>query len=719
MPIRALLVVVMPIWASAAPPDFEREVAPILARRCAGCHNASEARGDLDITEREKILQGGSKGPALSPGKLDESILIERVVAGEMPPKEKGKSQKLPDAEIATLRAWVADGAPWPKGRVVSPYERTTEVRGGFDWWSLQPVRRQKLPEIRNAKFEIRNSIDVFVLAKLQSAGLEPAPEAERRTLVRRLYFDVIGLPPSPEEIEEIGNDKSPDWYEKLVDRLLADPRHGERWARFWLDLVRYAETNGYERDALKPFAWKYRDYVIRALNQDKPYDRFILEQLAGDELADSSEETVVATSLLRVGTWDDEPNDKLEYKYDRLEDMVHVVTTSFLGLTVKCARCHDHKFDPLPQTDYYRVASAFWPGDLLGNPGGKVLGFDALGWTDVSAKPAPLHLLKKGDPRKPGQAIEPGFLKCLPALDTAFAPPGTEAKSTGRRSQLAKRIADPQNPLTSRVLVNRLWQQHFGQGLVRTPDNFGFKGDVPSHPELLDWLATEVVEGGWKIKPLHRLMLLSQTYRQASVHPQEETYRQKDSANRLLWRMSRRRLEAEALRDNLLAVAGRLSGAMGGPSFTPRVSKEALEGLSRKTAAWQESTPDEQRRRSIYLLSKRSLILPLMTTFDFADPTRPCAQRDVTTVAPQALTLLNNEFTHEQSAALAARVVSSSDPIKRAWLLALGRAPRESERTAARGHLEVQEKTLGSRERALTSLCHVLMNSNEFIYID
>jgi hypothetical protein len=678
--LSVIVLLFTPMLVSAAP-DFNREVAPILVKRCLTCHNPSETRGDLDLTIPEGASDGGKH-------------LFERIEAGEMPPKDKGKSQKLPDNEIQVIREWVRAGGTWPKGRKLDPYEMTTDVRGGRDWWSLRSISKVSIPKISK---DGRNPIDAFIEEKRSAAGLTAAPEADRRTLVRRLYFDLVGLPPSYEEIEAFINDSSPNAYENLVDRLLASPHHGERWARFWLDLIRYADTNGYERDAPKPNAWKYRDYVIRSINNDKPYDRFILEQLAGDELPDRTEETIIATGMLRVGTWDDEPNDKLEYKYDRLEDLVHATSTAFLGMTIKCARCHDHKFDPIPQTDYYRFASAFWPGDLIGNPSGKVLGHDVLAWTDLSAKPEPLKLLKKGDPRRPLKEIEPGFVSMISVLDRQpFTPPSKNETSSLRRLQLAKRIADPQNPLTARVYVNRIWQYHFGQGLVRTSDNFGFKGDLPSHPELLDWLTQSFMDNGWRTKPLHKMIVMSATYRQSSTHPNENLGRLKDSANRLLWHMNPRRLDAEGLRDALLQASGQFNLQMGGPGFTPQVCQEALEGLSKKGSAWEESPSEEQRRRAIYMFSRRSLIPPLMTTFDFCDTTRPCAQRDKTIVAPQALTLLNNEFSHSQSDSMAERISQKAkeDPRKQvrlAWNIAFGRDPRKAEIDLALKHLETQ----------------------------
>jgi hypothetical protein len=459
----------------------------------------------------------------------------------------------------------------------------------------------------------------------------------------------------------------------------------------------------------VKQYAWRYRDWVVDSLNQDKPYDRFVVEQLAGDELADRTEETVIGTGLLRLGTWDDEPNDPLEYKYERLEDLVHVTSTAFLGVTVKCARCHDHKFDPIPQNDYYAMASVFWAGyieprgrELMGGPSRDELGFDVLGWTDRAREPPPLHLLKKGDPHRPAQEVEPSVPSLVPALHRPMEAPPEEAATSHRRLQLARWIADPANPLTSRVLVNRLWQHHFGHGIVRSSDNFGFNGEVPTHPELLDWLADEFVSGGWEIKRMHRRMMLAEAYRQDSIHPREVEYAQRDFGNHLLWRMNRQRLDAEAMRDSMLAAAGRLDLRMGGASFYPHIDSNALEGLSRKGGAWTESPPSRQRRRSLYIFTQRSLLVPLMTTFDFADTTLPCGQRDVSVVAPQALALLNNNFVHQQSQALADRVSARSDDpaeqVRQAWRLALGRAPSDAEARAALAHLDAQRRRFAER---------------------
>ena len=695
---------------NADAPDFERQIAPVLVKRCLECHNQRHFEGGLVLESAAKVAGGGDSGPAIVPGKPAESYLLSRVEAGEMPPAKKGQPQKLAQEEIEVLKDWIAAGAPWPAGRTLDLFEKTTDVHAGRDWWSLQPLQQPAIPD-PNAGPSSRpplTVIDTFIQQQLNLAGMAMAPPADLPTLLRRLYSDVTGLPPASDDLQAALAGNAPDAYERTVDRLLASPRFGERYARHWLDLVRFAETSGYERDQEKPYAWRYRDWVVNALNHDKPYDRWVLEQLAGDELADRSAETVIATGFLRLGTWNDEPNDPEEYKYERLEDIVHATSTAFLGLTVKCARCHDHKFDPIWQTDYYRMASAFWPGpiearqrELLGGPSKDELGYDVLGWTDLSPDSRPLHLLKKGDPRHPADEVAPASLSFLPSLERAFQPPPATAKTTQRRLQLAQWMVHPQNPLTPRVIVNRLWLHHFGQGLVRTVNDFGFSGEQPTHPQLLDWLATELQNGGWELKRLHRLMLNSAVYRQSSVHPLQSELAKRDAANQLWWHAERRRLDAESLRDAMLAVSGELDLQMRGPSFRPTLSPEALEGLSRKSAAWQPSRKSEQLRRSLYMYSQRSLLVPLMTTFDFSDTTLPCGQRDVTTVAPQALALLNNTFVHERSSALAdqARRAAGNRGEQVAWLWrqVFGRAPAESERQAALTHLAEQERHFAS----------------------
>ncbi|MBX7168721.1 MAG: PSD1 and planctomycete cytochrome C domain-containing protein [Pirellulales bacterium] len=718
-------------WADEWDSRFEAEIAPLLTRNCLECHNPRQREGNLVLDRREALVTGGDSGPAIVPEHVDDSLLVERVRAGEMPPPEKEQPRPLSEADTAKLVAWISAGAPWPEGRVLDAYDATTDKRAGRDWWAWQPLAEVAPPDAPAGT----HPVDAFIAARLNEAGMIPAPAADRRTLARRLYFDLIGLPPSYEQVEAFVADTAPDAYERLVDELLASPHFGERWARYWLDVARFAETCGYERDQEKPNAWKYRDWVVDAINNDLPYDRFVLEQLAGDELPDRNASTVTATGFLRMGTWNDEPNDPQEYKYERLEDLIHTTSTAFLALTVKCARCHDHKFDPIPQTDYYRLGAVFWAGHVeprdakfQGGPTPEELGFELCGYTDRARDPPPLHLLRKGDPTRPEQEVAPGFLSLVAALDRPIAAPPPEAPTSQRRLQLARWIVDPQNPLPARVAVNRLWQHHFGAGLVRTPDNFGFNGQRPTHPELLDWLARELIAGGWRPKRIHKLLVMSATYQQASVHPQGEQYEQRDAGNRYWWRAERQRLDAEALRDALLAASGQLDLRVGGPSFRPEISSEALEGLSMKGGAWQASPAAEQHRRSIYMFSKRSLLAPIMTVFDFCDTTQPCAQRDVTIVAPQALALMNNEFVHRASADLAAQVIESSsadfqEQVSCAWRLALARQPTAVETARAVAHMEAQSQHFASapdaRRRALESLCHVLVNCNEFLYVD
>ena len=727
-----------PVFADDAPPDFNAQIVPILVKRCLECHQERDPSGGLVLSHELGAMAGSKHGPVIVSGMPDESKLIALITNGEMPPEEKGLSKKLPDEEIDLLRRWIEAGAPWPEGRTLDLYESTTEVRGGRDWWSFQPVQRPVPPPVEHGEL-VKNPVDAFVLARLESAKMEPAPMAKRRDLIRRIYYDMIGLPPTGALVEAFVADDRPDAWERVVDELLASPKFGEKWARHWLDLVRYADTNGYERDQEKAYAWRYRDWVVKALNDDMPYDDFVIQQLAGDELSDRTESTVIATGMLRMGTWNDEPNDPQDYKYERLEDMVHVTSSAFLGLTVKCARCHDHKFDPIPQVDYYAMAAVFWPGAinprgsavLQGGPTASELGYEnVLGWTDISATPEPLHLLKNGERDKPQGVVEAGVPTLVPALVRNFEAPSENARTTQRRLQLAEWIVKPANPLTPRVMVNRLWQQHFGAGLVRTPNNLGYKGDLPTHPELLDWLATELVDGDWRMKRIHKLILMSHTYRQATIHPNQDDYNSRDASNLLLWHGERRRLNAEALRDTMLFVSGELDETMGGPSFKATIPANALEGLSTKDKAWQASPAQQQHRRSLYMYSARSLLSPMMTTFNFSDTISPCGQRDVTIAPTQALALLNNAFAHDRSAALANRVVASgadtlAAQVDQALRYALGRTPTEREVAFSLAHLEEQDKRFGvvdagaAKSRALASLCHVLLNSNEFIYLE
>ena len=573
--------------------------------------------------------------------------------------------------------------------------------RAGLNWWSLREIARPLVPE--TGKVAKGSPIDAFIRSTLKEHGLNPAPPAGSAHLIRRLYFDLTGIPPAYKEVQEFVNSSNGNAYPELVERLLSSPRFGERWARHWLDVVRYAETNGYERDAVKPHIWKYRDWVVHAFNSDMPYHRFVTEQLAGDEIEGRNESSVIATGMLRAGTWNDEPNDAQEYKYERLEDMVDVVTTAFLGMTVRCARCHDHKFDPIPQRDYYRIAAAFWSGPIepgsarqMGGPDAGQLGYkEVFGWTDIHREPPPIHLLINGDPNKKSDIVPPGHLSLVPHLDLPLVAPPDESKTSRRRLQLAGFITSPRNPLTPRVMVNRIWQHLMGRGIVATPNNFGYKSASPSHPELLDWMAHEFVRDGWSIKSVIRKIVLSETYRQSSLHPDADKYQKADPENHLLWRHNRRRMDAEALRDALLYASGELDFKMGGESFYPELAPEVLEGFSRKSSAWSPSPPGDQLRRSIYMISKRHLLVPLMKAFDFPSSEKPCGKRDSTTVVSQSLAMLNNRFVHSRSRRLAEVALkvsrSTEDAIAFAWKKILMRDPDAGEMDLALAHYHQQ----------------------------
>jgi len=699
----------LPSFATSAAepaPDFETEIAPLLIKRCVECHQGRDPSSGLLLTTRAGLFDGGDSGGVIDLESPEQSELLRRVHDGEMPPEKQGLPQPLPTAEIALLERWVAAGADWPKERTLDLIERTTDVRAGRDWWSLQPVSRPTIPKLKSLP-QPTGAIDAFILAKLEESGMNPAPLADKRTRLRRLFYDLIGLPPTQAQLQQFEQDASADAWENAIDELLDSPQYGERWARYWLDLVRYADTSGYERDQEKPFAWKYRDWVVDSYNTDLPYDRFIIEQLAGDELTAPSERSVIATGFLRLGTWNDEPNDPLDYQYDRLEDLVHTTSSAFLAMTVKCARCHAHKFDAITHEDYYRMASAFWAGpiaarksDFLGGPKPDELGFtEVLGWTDLGPNPRPLHLLKNGEREHPLHEVMPASLSMVSALERHFDPPPTGSKTSTRRLQLARWIASPENPLTARVMVNRLWQHHFGEAIVRSPNNFGFLADPPTHPKLLDWLAAEFVSGGWTLKRMHKLILMSSTWQRSSIHPQQAQYHETDPGNRLWWRAERRRLDAEALRDSMLAASDELVLTVGGPGFRPTISPEALEGLSRKSSAWQAAPIEEQFRRSLYIYSKRGLLQPMMTTFDFSDTTQSCGRRDITTVPTQSLTMLNNSFVHQRSEALAVAVDAATpdrqSQVRLLWEKIYQSKPSATELDLALQHLATQQRRL------------------------
>jgi hypothetical protein len=724
---------------------------------------------------------------------------------------------------LPALRLWAEDSPS-------SPQERP---------WAFTTPHRSPLPRVGHSAW-VRNPIDAFVLARLEARGLTPSEPAEKLTLLRRVTFDLTGLPPTLAEQEAFLADPTPNAYPRVVDRLLASPRYGERWAQHWLDLVRYAETDGFKADGFRPLAHKYRDYVIQALNADLPYDRFVRQQLAGDEMERDNPQALIATGLNRL--WPSEYNaaNLEQRRQEILDDLTEVTGSVFLGLTIGCARCHNHKFDPLPQADYYRFQAFFasmQPRDdlLAANPQQKeeyarqlaawetatqklraemdtltaskraelrhhaltkfrpeiqqavntldsqrtpyqriiaALAEEQIGTaekdvlkklppdkknrcqelertmaaiapkrpappassmavTDIGREAPPTFLLANGDWRKPRKEVQPGFPVILgdAAPDTRLA---SKISSTGRRAALARWLTRPDHPLTARVMVNRLWQHHFGVGLVATPNDFGAQGEAPTHPELLDWLAVEFVENGWSLKHLHRLMVTSATYCQSSLvkcdDPRQAKALAVDRENKLLWHARRQRLEGEALRDAMLAISGELNGRPFGPSAQPKLPEKI------SSYAWKPNEKAaDQNRRSIYVLAKRNMRYPLFDTFDLPDMHNSCACRSKTTTAPQALLLLNGDFTFDRARQWAARLLEQHPLdeqalIAQAYRSAWGRRATPEEIQAGLRFLDTQSAVIpergdkpadSCRAAALVDFCHAVLNANEFLYVD
>ncbi len=752
--------------APAAAAEREETAArAVLETKCLGCHGEAQMSG-LDLRTREAMLRGGKRGPALEPSDAGRSLLL-RAVVGEGELRMPPGNQLLAAGEVAALRKWIEAGAPW------DAKAETQRSR----WWSFAPPVRPDIPEPDHPSWA-RTPIDAFVLAKLEERGLEPAPEADRRTLVRRAYFDLHGLPPTPEQLEAFVQDDSPDAWEKLIGRLLASPRYGERWGRYWLDLVRYADTSGFETDHFYTTAWRYRDYVIESFNQDKPYDVFVKEQIAADEIWSTNMELEgtdklpeekkrnverrIGTSLFTLGAFPIEYTFYGEqYRAEWQAEAVDLVGAAFLGLTIECARCHDHKFDPVSQRDYYRLAALFagsveaeiplvslfdvqtstrsFPlseqarilkrmakaakgetpqqraermrrlGEAYMKAGDGYKSAKVLGHEEVV--PA-THVLDKGDFKQPGERVEPGFPAAIlpgPRIeepeDALFVP--------RRRKALAEWLTSPDQPLLARVMANRLWQGHFGHGLVRTPNDFGRQGEAPTHPRLLDWLAVELAADGWSLKRMHRRIMLSSAYRMSSVASQASL--DNDPDNLSLSRMNRRRLDADSIRDTMLAVSGALNLEMGGVGVIPPLSDEEILA-ARMPHLWPENPdPAQHARRTVYMQIKRSMSLPLLQIFDAPNNATSCARREVSTVAPQALTLMNSLFSAEQSARFAERLreqagESAAAQVEAGWRLALSRAPSEQERRIALEYL---------RRNTLEAFCLLLFNMNEFLYVD
>lgn len=940
-----ILLLVLPLQAQESR-DLESRAKNILSKRCLSCHNADLKTADLVLTSRESALKGGKSGPALVPSQPEASLVVRKTVDGQMPP-----GNPLSAEEKESLRAWVAAGAAWSGILNVSG---ATRPRANLDWWSLQPLGRHVPPSPENLPPDWSSPIDRFIFARLKEKGLHSSPPADRRTLIRRATYDLLGLPPTPEEVEAFLQDKSANAYEKLLDRLLDSPHYGERWGRHWLDVVRFGESQGYETNHLRDRAWPYRDYIVRSFNEDKPFTRLVLEQLAADQLVPDDPVIAPATGFLVAGTHDivtiQNLEGQLQQRANDLDDMVATTSAAFLGLTVSCARCHDHKFDPILQVDYYRIQAAFagvqhaerelctraekekrvalerpikegveavkkrlqvlkteaeprvaaqrteiasryrpavdsrineekfppvvarfvrltilattqtqepgldelevwsagpkpanvalaargtkatarstrtdgtntafykveflndgatdeiwisgerntgqvtlefprqekisrivWSRDRLGANqerfSGRVpvqyhfeVSRDGKRWQKVAGsedrlpyaeqdreefflmavfsasereewrilkerqtalekelaslpeiarayigsftQPSePTQLLKRGNPTDKGDVIAPGALSTLKTLlpEWQLDPSAAEGE---RRLALAKWIVDKRNALTARVLANRLWHYHFGKGLVATPSDFGFNGEMPTHPELLDWLAARLQSLGWRLKPFHKEVMLSATYRQSSAP--NSTAASLDGESRYLWRFPPRRLEAEAVRDSILSVSGKLNLQIGGPGF--RLYTYRLDNVA--TYGFPEKFEPDTFRRSIYHQTARSVKDDILGPFDCPDATLPEPKRVVTTTALQALSLLNNPFVLDQARFFAERLVRESGPsdlraqIVRAFHLAFGRPPAEIEVAASINLVQAH---------GLWVFCRALLNANEFVYV-
>ncbi|QEH33551.1 Planctomycete cytochrome C [Aquisphaera giovannonii] len=700
---------------------FRSRVEPILKARCVKCHGGEpKVRGGLRLDSRAAILEGGDQGPAVSLDQPDQSLILQavRYEGLEMPP-----AGRLPDEEIAALDRWVREGLAWTPGKEATgldaakapPARPNARPRPKV---VFHAVERPPVPEVVHSDW-VRNPIDAFLLAKLEPQGLAPRPPADRVAWIRRVTYDLTGLPPTPEEVDAYLADGSQDADARLVERLLASPRYGEAWGRHWLDLVRYAETNGYERDGPKPFAWRYRDYVVRSFNDDKPYDRFLHEQIAGDEIDPTSVDAMTATGFYRLGLWDDEPVDRAQARYDGLDGIVSTAGQVFLGLSINCARCHDHKKDPIPQADYYRLLAFFHD---LTHPDGKDL---------KKVGPAPgvpvmcvrergqaeTHVLLRGNPNLLGPVVEPGTPGMLGEGYSTFT------RGPGKRRAFAEWLTDRRNPMTARVMANRIWQFHFGRGIVPTPNDFGALGEPATHPELLDWLAAELMDGGWTLKRMHRLILLSSAYRMSSRASEAGLAR--DPGNLLFWRFPMRRLSGEEVRDSILAVSGSLNEKAGGPSVCPPIPQEVLAGQSVPGQGWAVSPPDEAARRSVYVHVKRSLQLPILATHDAPDTDSSCPVRYTTTVPSQALGLLNGEFANEQASRLAERLVrerpgSLREQVRRAIRLCTGADPPDEE---VRGDVawirDLERDAHLDADSAMRQFCLLALSTNAFLYLD
>ena len=876
--VPALATVLSLVW-TALPQlkvSFQRDVLPILSENCLKCHGAAMQMSKLDLRSRAAMLIGGKGGPAIVPGNAEGSRLF-RMVTGMDQPRMPFGGAELPAAHVSVLRDWIQQGAVWEGPEIIDSGLKPSSIPGveempitaeARQWWAFRRPTRPRVPRVKNGDWS-RHPIDAFLARAFEEKGLAPAPAADKATLVRRAYLDLLGLPPAPDEAASFIADTSPDAWEKLLDRLLASPHYGERWGRHWLDVARYADSSGFEHDRDRPNAWRYRDYVIQAFNRDTPYNVFLMEQLAGDELDWVTFDSKTATGFLRAGPRVEfREKDNPQYRFDYLDDMIAATAQGMLGLTLQCARCHNHKFDPIPQTDYYRMQAVFFPAvevnhylvpepeeqafravleeyeaqlnslrehlvdleepyrekafiaevlqkfpddaqaamktpDAERTPGQKLLVSQlvravgvpsaaleramppeardkrrllieqikkieanppkeppsAMGVTDGDYRfapdsygdepapgkarrdpgfkgtflhkgpgpftPPPCHFLVRGETEGRGPEMQPGFLSVITEGNPPTAIPPAHGRTSGRRRALAEWIASAENPLTARVMVNRIWHHHFGRGIVPTLNNFGKMGDRPTHPDLLDWLAVEFVARGWSVKQMHRLIMTSNAYRMASAFDSAESQKI-DPDNNYLWKFRIQRLDAEIVRDQLLAVSGRLNREAGGPPVFPQIDPAVLGSM--KNGIWKvEEDGPRVWRRSVYVYRKRGLPFPMFEVFDLPDQNVTCPKRYVSTVPTQALTLLNNEFVLKQARFLAERIlrdagVDAAAEVERAYAIALSRSPSADEKRVTIEFLERQRRFHEGKPdaelAALADFAHVLVNLNEFVYI-
>ncbi|MDG2223144.1 MAG: PSD1 and planctomycete cytochrome C domain-containing protein [Rubripirellula sp.] len=785
--------------SDSAKVDFIKKVQPILAKKCYACHGPDEAESGLRFDQQASAFGEAESGDhAIVAGDIAASELIARIKSDDEFERMPPEGDPVTPEEIEILSGWIEQGAEW-------------DIH-----WAFKPMQSAGPPKVDDPAWS-QNPIDAFIYDGLHRVGLQPNAPADRRELIRRAFYDITGLPPTAEQVDRFVNDSDPLAFEKLIDEQLDSHHYGERWGRHWLDLVRYAETNSYERDGPKPNAWKYRDYVIRSFNDDKPYDQFLQEQLAGDELDEVTPETLTATGYYRLGIWDDEPADPLLAKYDELDDIIMTTGQAMLGLTINCARCHDHKIDPIPQSDYYSLLAMMadvtsWGtrGDQRSNNQIDVTSDElsekyqandkqrrkleadkreieqagiakmsapdqrategpkrereqvlkrnlkdnlddeswkqyqavkkeladvvkqgkelppretVMGLAKTIAQPKQTFVLFRGNPHSPADPVEPRF----PTIFESEAPtsfPKVEG-SAGRRRVLAEWMTSSDNRLTARVIANRVWQFHFGRGIVRSSNNFGLLGTPPTHPELLDWLALRLIEDGWKLKSLHRLIMTSRAYQMSSAGQQKGL--SQDPNNEMFWRFDPRRLSAEEVRDSLLAVNGSLNRKAYGPSIYPKLSREVLAGQSRPGSGWGNSSEQDRNRRSVYIHVKRSLLTPLLTAFDFPDPDLTCEDRFDTLQPGQALSLLNSEFIHDQARRVAALIgvtdkgdLEPNEIVTRCVAAVLGREATSDEIADGKQLIEdlVNRRKL-SPKRAAELYCLTVLNWNEFLFVD